>query len=60
MPKKIIALFFILWSCLSWSQVKLCSWNLSNFGKSKSDETIAFIANTVKQYDVVAFQEVVA
>lgn len=60
MPKKIIALFFILWSCLSWSQVKLCSWNLSNFGKSKSDETIAFIANTVKQYDVVAIQEVVA
>lgn len=36
------------------------SWNLANFGKSKTDETIAFIAATLKQYDMVAIQEVVA
>ncbi len=42
------------------SQIKTLSWNLENFGKSKTDETIAFIASTVKDYDIVALQEVVA
>jgi len=40
--------------------ISVCSWNLENFGKSKSDTTIEFIANTVKDFDVVAIQEVVA
>lgn len=44
----------------SFSQVKLLSWNIENFGKSKSSAEIDFIANTVKNYDVVALQEVVA
>jgi deoxyribonuclease-1-like protein len=42
------------------SQTKLLSWNLQNFGKSKSDQEIAFIANTIKDYDIIAIQEVVA
>lgn len=54
-------LFFILLSTTTLqSQVKLLSWNIENLGKSKSDSTIVFIANTLKNYDVVALQEVVA
>ena len=42
------------------AQVKLLSWNIENFGKSKSDSEINFIANTLKSYDIIAIQEVVA
>uniref|UniRef100_A0A4W5KBH5 Endonuclease/exonuclease/phosphatase domain-containing protein n=1 Tax=Hucho hucho TaxID=62062 RepID=A0A4W5KBH5_9TELE len=31
-----------------------------NFGKSKSDQEIAFIVNTIKDYDIITIQEVVA
>jgi endonuclease/exonuclease/phosphatase family metal-dependent hydrolase len=40
--------------------VAVLSWNLEDFGKSKSDDVINFIANTVNGFDVVAIQEVVA
>lgn len=40
--------------------ISVTSWNLENFGKSKTDSVIEFIATTVKDYDVVAIQEVVA
>ena len=42
------------------SQVKLLSWNIENFGKTKTSKDIALIANILKNYDVVAIQEVVA
>jgi hypothetical protein len=42
------------------SQVAVCSWNIENFGHSKSDKVITFIANTVKAYDLVCILEVVA
>jgi len=42
------------------SSVNICSWNLLNFGKSKSDAEIDFIANTIKDFDIVMIQEVVA
>ena len=38
----------------------ICSWNLWDFGKTKSDAEIEFIANTIKDYDIVLIQEVVA
>ena len=44
----------------SQKSVKVVSWNLEDFGKSKSDEVINFIANTVKDFDLIAIQEVVA
>jgi deoxyribonuclease-1-like protein len=40
--------------------ISICTWNLKDFGKSKSCAEIAFIANVLKDYDVVAIQEVVA
>ena len=59
---RLIKLFLILFlfTLHTEPQVKILSWNLENFGKSKSDSTIIFIANTVKEYDIVAIQEVVA
>ncbi|MFD2908361.1 endonuclease/exonuclease/phosphatase family protein [Flavobacterium ardleyense] len=36
------------------------SWNIENLGKSKSDQTISYIASILKDYDVIALQEVVA
>lgn len=60
MQKTYYLLLLILLSATTFSQLKLLSWNLENFGKSKSDSTIIFIANTVKDYDIIAIQEVVA
>ena len=40
--------------------ISITSWNLENFGKSKTDSAIEFIANTLKDYDVIAIQEIVA
>lgn len=42
------------------SQISICSWNLKDFGKTKSDSDIEFIANIVKVYDILSMQEVVA
>lgn len=58
MTKKI--LFLLLITSSLFSQPKLLSWNLENFGKSKSNVEISFIANTVKDFDIIAIQEVVA
>jgi deoxyribonuclease-1-like protein len=54
-----ISLFLIFTSTIQ-SQTKLLSWNIANFGKSKSNQEIAFIANTIKDCDIVTIQEVVA
>lgn len=40
--------------------ISLCSWNLKDFGQTKSASEIAFIAEIVKDYDILAIQEVVA
>ncbi|WP_396171777.1 endonuclease/exonuclease/phosphatase family protein [Flavobacterium sp.] len=55
-----ILLFLFLFTSTLFSQVKLISWNIENLGQSKSTDEISFIANTVKDYDIVAIQEVVA
>ena len=57
---KKVFLFFLLLTSSLFSQTKLLSWNLENFGKSKSDQELSFIANTSKSYDIIAIQEVVA
>lgn len=40
--------------------VSLVSWNIQDFGRSKSSESIYEIANILRDFDVVAIQEVVA
>ena len=57
---KILLFVFILCCEPILSQVKLLSWNIENMGSSKSVKDIEFIANTVKGYDIVALQEIVA
>ena len=42
------------------NSVSICSWNLRDFGQTKSDQEISFIAETVKDFDILAIQEVVA
>ena len=42
------------------AQISICSWNIENIGASKNDSEINFIANTIKDYDIIAIQEVVA
>lgn len=38
----------------------ICSWNLRDFGSSKSVATLQYIAHTIATADIVAIQEVVA
>lgn len=60
--KKYFITFFI-WLVIfrfGYSNVSICFWNIKDFGKSKSDVEIEFIANTVKSYDIIAIVEVVA
>jgi endonuclease/exonuclease/phosphatase family metal-dependent hydrolase len=58
--KKIFLFLLLLTSPLVCSQTKLLSWNIENLGSSKSNTEITFIANTLRDYDIVAIQEVVA
>lgn len=50
----------LFYSNLALCQVKLSSWNIRHLGNSKSEQEIAFMAKTLKNYDIVAIQEVVA
>ena len=56
----LLSFFFFLFNGILIAQVKVCSWNLQNLGKTKSDTDIRFMAETLKTFDVVALQEVVA
>ena len=53
--KKIIILFLFAHQ-ITFSQVNLLSWNIENLGKSKSESELTFIANILKNYDIVAIQ----
>lgn len=59
MNKKIFGVF-IFFTIVVNAQPTLLSWNLSNLGHTKSDSTIQFIATQIKNYDIVALQEIVA
>lgn len=58
--KNLFSVLFLLFCSVFYSQTKLLSWNLENFGKSKSKIEIAFMVETVREYDIIAIQEVVA
>ncbi|WP_394333990.1 endonuclease/exonuclease/phosphatase family protein [Flavobacterium cucumis] len=57
---KTFSFLLLLLTTTTFCQVKLLSWNVENLGSSKSDTDIAFIVKTIKDYDVVALQEIVA
>jgi deoxyribonuclease-1-like protein len=58
--RRITTLAMLIITCISFSQVKLLSWNIENLGNSKSSNDIIFLANTIKDFDIIAIQEVVA
>lgn len=63
MIKLKFTLIFLLSTLIGISQVdtstlNIISWNIQNFGKSKSDSTIKYIRDKVKSYDIIAIQEV--
>jgi endonuclease/exonuclease/phosphatase family metal-dependent hydrolase len=58
--KPILLVFLLLFCSTFYPQTKLLSWNIANFGQSKSESTIRYIANSLRDYDIIAIQEVVA
>lgn len=58
--KNVLFASLFLFTLLSFAQTKVLSWNLENFGKSKSDIELNHIAKTISNYDIIAIQEVVA
>jgi deoxyribonuclease-1-like protein len=59
MKHKLTLLLLLIISVAN-AQIKILTWNVENLGSKKSDSTIQYIASVVKQYDVVALQEIVA
>lgn len=57
-----ISVFLFLSVCPAYGQpiISVCSWNLKDLGKSKSNGEIELIADIIKGFDIVAIQEVVA
>ncbi len=64
-PHKLLNIKFIAQTicCLSGflsgvSQIQFCSWNIANMGKSKDPTSLAYICATLKNFHLVAIQEV--
>lgn len=57
-----LILLFLLCTFEVFSQdttyLSVCSWNIQNFGKSKSESELFYISQKVKSFDIVAIQEV--
>jgi deoxyribonuclease-1-like protein len=58
--KKNLYILLIICTSFSNAQVSVCSWNIMNLGKSKSNSELEVMANAIKSYDIIAIQEVVA
>ena len=53
-----LGLLFLFCFKVAFCSISICSWNLKDFGISKSDAGIDFMASIVNNYDVIAIQEV--
>jgi len=62
MRKRFLLLFFCSYLTIfsQANEISLVSWNIKDFGKTKSHEELVEIANIVKDADIVALQEVVS
>jgi endonuclease/exonuclease/phosphatase family metal-dependent hydrolase len=54
----ILGLLFLFSFEVAFCSISICSWNLKDFGVSKSDNEIDFIASILNKYDVISIQEV--
>ncbi len=59
-PRNLLIILLLFCGNLLIAQVKVSSWNLQNFGKTKTETEINYMADVIKDFDVVALQEVVA
>lgn len=55
--------FFCILICLgcivnSWAQLNICSWNVKNLGTTKTKEQLSIIADIIKDFDIIALQEI--
>lgn len=58
---RILLIIFLFFSGnILLAQVKISTWNLQNFGKTKTEQEIEYVADVLKEFDVVALQEIVA
>lgn len=58
--KKIVLLAAFLYTVVGWSQMAIITWNIQNFGQSKSGDEIEWMAKQLYKADIIAVQEVVA
>lgn len=56
---EILFVILIFFTNNIFAQPTLLSWNLQNFGSSKTDSSVVYIASILKNYDIVALQEIV-
>jgi endonuclease/exonuclease/phosphatase family metal-dependent hydrolase len=59
-PRILLIILLLFSGNLLVAQVKISSWNLQNFGKTRTETEINFVADVLKDFDVVALQEIVA
>jgi endonuclease/exonuclease/phosphatase family metal-dependent hydrolase len=57
---KLIFLILFVITESAFCSISVCSWNLQNFGNSKSNSEVDFMASTIQNFDVIAIQEVIA
>lgn len=53
-------LLIVAHSIYGYSAITIISWNLKDFGNTKSDHELTFIIKILKDYDIIAIQEVVS
>ncbi|UYQ93094.1 endonuclease/exonuclease/phosphatase family protein [Chitinophaga horti] len=56
----ILACVLLLTGVSTYASIIVCTWNIRDFGQTRTDEQIRYIAQTIKHCDVVSIQEVVA
>lgn len=64
--KIFVARFLIVFFLVSWTGIvkaesfKVLTWNIQDLGRTKDDAEVALIAKVMKDFDIIAIQEVVA
>ncbi|NBC58499.1 MAG: endonuclease [Bacteroidetes bacterium] len=58
--KTLFTILLALSSFLNFAQITIASWNIKDMGNSKSNDIISYMVETLRGFDVVAIQEVVA
>lgn len=60
MKRNSVTILFLLLAFLAQAKISIISWNLYEFGGSKDEYELKIIAQTVRDFDLILIQEVVA